>query len=136
MWRMQHLLASITQDQDWPFVVLAGGIGMIASLAALSLLIRAAAVHDRRRLLWTAATAAVAGSAVPATYFMATLPTDSGPWPVLLSIAAAMLLVGGAFKLGLVGRRPSAVPQAAGFEVESLRAGLAEIAQEKRSLEA
>jgi signal transduction histidine kinase len=136
MWGMSHLLASIAQDQDWPFVVLAGGIGMIASLAALSLLVRAAASHDRRRLLWVAATAALAGSAVPATYLMATLPMSGAPWLALLSVAAAMLLVGGAFMLGLVGRRQQqAVPQAAPAETESLRAALSEIAEEKRRLE-
>jgi signal transduction histidine kinase len=132
---MSHLFASIAQDQDWPFVVLAGGIGMIASLAALSLLVRAAASHDRRRLIWVAATAALAGSAVPATYFMATLPMDDAPWPALLSVAAAMLLVGGAFILGLVGRRQQKTVPQAPAETESLRAALSEAAEEKRRLE-
>ena len=133
MWGMSHPLASTAQD--WPFVVLAGGIGMIASLAALSLLVRAAASHDRRRLIWVAATAALAGSAVPATYLMATLPMDGAPWLVLLSVAAAVLLVGGAFILGLVGRRQQVLPHAALAEAESLRAALSEIAEEKRRLE-
>jgi signal transduction histidine kinase len=134
MWGMSHPLASIAQD--WPFVVLAGGIGMIASLAALSLLVRAAASHDRRRLIWVAATAALAGSAVPATYLMTTLPMDGAPWLVLLSVAAAVLLVGGAFILGLVGSRQQVLPHAALAEAKSLRAALSEIADEKRRLEA
>src|SRR5215468_10929399 len=136
MWRMSRLLASIVQDQDWPFIVLAGGIGMIASLAALSLLVRAAAAGDRRRLIWVAATAAVAGSAVPATYLMATLPMDGGPWLVLLSICVAMLLVGGAFKLGLAARSQPIVPQVAPAESEGLRAAMSAMAEEKRRLEA
>jgi len=132
---MSHLFASIAQDQDWSFVVPAGGIGMIASLAALSLLVRAAASHDRRRLIWVAATAALAGSAVPATYFMAAIPMDGAPWPALLSVAAAMLLVGGAFILGLVGRRQQKTVPQAPAETESLRAALSEVAEEKRRLE-
>ena len=130
---MSRLLSSIAQSQDWPFVVPAGGIGLIASLVALSLLVRAAAAHDRQRLIWIAGTAAVAGSAVPATWLMATM--NSGPWLVLLSVAAAVLLVGGAFMLGLVGRRQQVVPHAAPAETESLRAALSEIAEEKRRLE-
>jgi len=136
MWGMSRLLASIAQDSDWPFVVLAGGIGLIASLAALSLLVRAAAAYDRRHLIWVAATAAVAGSAVPATYLMATLPMGAKTWLVLLSVAAGLLLVGGAFKLGFVGRRQQVVPHVAPAAADHLRAALAELMEEKRRLEA
>jgi two-component system, cell cycle sensor histidine kinase PleC len=136
MWGMSRLLASIAQDSDWPFVVLAGGIGLIASLAALSLLVRAAAAYDRRHLIWVAATAAVAGSAVPATYLMATLPMGAKTWLVLLSVAAGLLLVGGAFKLGFVGRRQQVVPHVAPAAADHLRAALSELMEEKRRLEA
>ena len=100
---MPDLLSSVVQDHDWRLVVLAGVIGMVASLAALSLLARAAAEHDRPRLIWIAAIAAVAGGGVSVTQLMAM--QGSEPWFTVVSVAVAMLLVGGAFTLGLVGRR-------------------------------
>ena len=111
---------------SWPFVLLAGSIGVIALLAALSLLVRAAAV-GRQRLIWVAVAAAVGGSAIPAIYLMATLPADGSPWLALLAIASAIVLLGGAFALGLAGGSqpvPAAAP-------DDLRAALAELAAAK-----
>jgi signal transduction histidine kinase len=112
---MPDLLTSVAQDHDWRLVILAGVIGMAASLAALSLLARAAAAHDRPRLIWIAAIAAVAGGGVSATQL--TAMHGSEPWLTVVSVVVAILLVGGAFTLGLVGRRqqvahaaPSSVP--------------------------
>jgi signal transduction histidine kinase len=133
---MSPLLDSVVPGHDWHLVVAAGAIGMIGSLAALSLLARAAAVQGGRRLIWVAATAAVAGSGVPVAYFMATLafqpdlPTASEPWVTALSVVVAAFLVGGAFLLGLVGRRQPrtaylALPPPA--ETASLRHTLSEL---------
>src|SRR5262245_37456378 len=136
LWRMSPLLDSVVPGHDWHLVVGAGAIGMIGSLAALSLLARAAAVQGGRRLIWVAATAAVAGSGVPVAYFMATmafqpdLPMGSGPWVTALSVVVAALLVGGAFLLGLVGRRQPRVAYLAlppPAETASLRHTLSEL---------
>jgi signal transduction histidine kinase len=131
---MTRLLASISQNHDWPFVLLVGCIGMIALFAAVSLLVRAAAA-GQRRLIWTAVAAAFAGSAVPAIYLMATLPPDGNPWLALVAIAVAILLLGGAFMLGLAGGGQP-MPVAARVEPADLRAELAEFAAAKGSLEA
>ncbi len=128
---MPDLLSSAVQDHDWRLVVLAGVIGMVASLAALSLLARAAAAHDRPRPIWIAAIAAVAGGGVSATQL--TAMQGSEPWLIAVSVAVAMLLVGGAFTLGQVAQRaPSAVPVDAG----RLRADPSEIEEARRRLEA
>jgi signal transduction histidine kinase len=122
---MSSLLAS------WPSVLLVGSIGIVALLAALSLLVRAAA-GGRRRLVWVAVAAAIAGSAIPAIYLMATLPADGNPWLALLAIAGAIVLLAGAFALGLAGsgqQVPAAAP-------ENLRTALAELEEARRSLEA
>ena len=112
---MPDFLTSVARDHDWRLVILAGVIGMVASLAALSLLARAAAAHDRPRLIWIAAIAAVAGGGVSATQL--TAMHGSEPWLTVVSVVVAILLVGGAFTLGLVGRRqqvahaaPSSIP--------------------------
>jgi signal transduction histidine kinase len=132
---MSPLLDSIVQDLDWHVVVPAGLIGMVGSLAALSLLARAAAVQGGRRLIWVAATAAVAGSGVPVAYFMATLafqpdqPTGSQAWLTVLAVVLAALLVCGAFVLGLVGRSQERTGRAAPApaEAESLQHTLSEL---------
>jgi signal transduction histidine kinase len=132
---MSPLLDSIVQDLDWHVVVPAGLIGMVGSLAALSLLARAAAVQGGRRLIWVAATAAVAGSGVPVAYFMATLafqpdqPTGSQAWLTVLAVVLAALLVCGAFVLGLVGRSQERTGRTAPApaETESLRHTLSEL---------
>ena len=126
---MPDLLSSVVQDHDWRLVVLAGVIGMVASLAALSLLARAAAGHDRPRLIWIAAIAAVAGGGVSVTRLMAM--QGSEPWFTVVSVAVAMLLVGGAFTLGLVGRRQQLTQSAP----SSMRADPS-IEEAKRRLEA
>jgi two-component system cell cycle sensor histidine kinase PleC len=126
---MPDLLSSAVQDHDWHLVVLAGVIGMVASLAGLSLLARAAAAHDRPRMIWITAIAAVAGGGVSVTQL--TAMQGSEPWLTVVSVAVAMLLVGGAFTLGLVGRRQ----QIAQSAPSSVRADPA-IEEARRRLEA
>src|SRR5262249_7763654 len=67
------------------------------------------------------------GSAIPAIYLMATLPADGSPWLALLAIAGAIVLLGGAFALGLAGGSPPA-PQAA---PDDRRTALVELAAAK-----
>ena len=127
---MPDLLSSAVQDHDWRLVVLAGVIGMVASLAGLSLLARAAAAHDRPRPIWIAAIAAVAGGGVSVTQL--TAMQGSEPWLIVVSVAVAMLLVGGAFTLGQIAQRAtSAVPVDGG----RLRADPSEIEDARRRLE-
>jgi signal transduction histidine kinase len=134
---MSGLLANIAQDHDWRLVILAGVIGMVASLAALSLLARAAAAHDRPRLIWIAAIAAVAGGGVSVAHLMAARAYE--PWLTLLSVAVVVLLVGGAFILGLAGRGQQTAqrdPSSAPLDAERTRADLSGIEDAKRRLEA
>ena len=104
---MLRVLACITQDHDWRLVILAGVICLFASFAALSLLARAATTRGQARLIWLGATAAVTGSGVWATHFVAmlafrpNLPMGYDIGLTVLSVFVAMLLTGGGFAVGL-----------------------------------
>ena len=104
---MLRVLACITQDHDWRLVILAGVICLFASFAALSLLARAATTQGRARLIWLGATAAVTGSGVWATHFVAmlafrpNLPMGYDIWMTVLSVFVAVLLTGGGFAVSL-----------------------------------
>jgi signal transduction histidine kinase len=104
---MLRVLDCITEDHDWRLVILAGVICLFASFAALSLLARAAITQGRARLIWLGATAAVTGSGVWATHFVAmlafrpNLPMGYDIWLTVLSVFVAMLLTGGGFAVGL-----------------------------------
>jgi signal transduction histidine kinase len=110
---MFRVIACITQDHDWRLVILAGVICLFASFAALSLLARAATTQARPRLIWLAATAAVTGSGVWATHFVAmlafrpNLPMGYDIGLTVLSVLVAMVLTGGGFAVSLAnaGRR-------------------------------
>src|SRR5882724_9379244 len=104
---MLRVIACITRDHDWRLVILAGIICLFACFAALSLLARAATTQGRPRLIWLGATAAVTGSGVWATHFVAmlafrpNLPMGYDIWLTVLSVFVAMLLTGGGFAVSL-----------------------------------
>ncbi|MGH6930078.1 MAG: MHYT domain-containing protein, partial [Dongiaceae bacterium] len=104
---MLRVLACITQDHDWRLVILAGVICMFACFAAISLLAHAATTQGRPRLIWLGATAAVTGSGVWATHFVAmlafrpNLPMGYDIGLTVLSVVVAMALTGGGFAVSL-----------------------------------
>ncbi len=104
---MLRVLACITQDHDWRLVILAGAICLFACFTALSLLARAATIEGRPRRLWLAVTAAVTGSGVWATHFVAMLafrPNMLMGYDIaltILSVFVAMIVTGGGFAVGL-----------------------------------
>src|SRR5215471_11665846 len=105
---MLRVLACITQDHDWRLAILAGVICLFACFAALSLLARAATTQGRQRRIWLAVTAAVTGSGVWATHFVAmlafrpNLPMGYDIALTILSVFAAMIVTGGGFAVSLV----------------------------------
>src|SRR5262249_50951918 len=106
---MLRVLACITQDHDWRLVILAGVICLFACFAALSLLTRASTTQGRQRRIWLVVTAAVTGSGVWATHFVAMLafrPNLTMGYDIaltVLSVVVAMLVTGGGFAMGLTG---------------------------------
>ncbi len=104
---MLRVLACITQDHDWRLVILAGVICMFACFAAITLLAHAATTRGRPRLIWLGATAAVTGSGVWATHFVAmlafrpNLPMGYDIGLTVLSVVVAMALTGGGFAVSL-----------------------------------
>jgi signal transduction histidine kinase len=104
---MLRVLACITQDHDWRLVILAGVICMFACFAAVSLLARAATTGGRPRLIWLATTAAVTGSGVWATHFVAmlafrpNLPMGYDIGLTVLSVFVAVAVTGGGFAVSL-----------------------------------
>jgi signal transduction histidine kinase len=107
---MLRVLSCITQDHDWRLVILAGLICTFACFAAVSLLARSQTAEGRLRLIWLATTAAVTGSGIWATHFVAMiafqprLPAGYDISLTLLSVIIAMAVTGLGFAVSLSSR--------------------------------
>src|SRR5215470_5836572 len=75
---MYQVLYCLTEEHDWRLVVLGGAVCLLASTAAISLFHRARASHGQGRLAWLGLDAAVSGSGIWATHFIAMLAYGPG----------------------------------------------------------
>jgi signal transduction histidine kinase len=120
---MLRVLSCIAQDHDWRLVILAGLICTFACFAAVSLLARAQSAEGRLRLIWLATTAAVTGSGIWATHFVAMiafqphLPAGYDISLTLLSVVIAMAVTGLGFAVSLARRSPRSAQLAGGAVV-------------------
>jgi two-component system, cell cycle sensor histidine kinase and response regulator CckA len=97
---MSHILSCLAGRDDPRLITLAAVIGVLASLAAISLFHRARATSGEVRAAWTATAGAVAGCGMWAAHFIAMLafaqgiPIDHDVGLTVLSLAAVMATTG------------------------------------------
>jgi signal transduction histidine kinase/ActR/RegA family two-component response regulator len=111
---MFRVVNCIATQHDWRLVLLAGGVCLLTSIAAINLFHRAISTAGRTRLLWLLTTAAGAGYGIWATHFIAMLafstglPTGYDVVLTLVSLLAAAIVTGAGFALSTaVGRVPA-----------------------------
>ncbi len=73
---MYRVFTCVATEHDWRLVGLAGVVCFLASVAAVSLLQRARATNDRKRMVWLGLGALAAGFGIWSTHFIAMLPTS------------------------------------------------------------
>ena len=108
---MYQVLTCLTTEHDWRLVALAGAVCFLASMVAISLFDRARAAHGRARLVWIALDAAVSGTGIWATHFIAILAYDPGTGAgystrvTILSLVFAVLITGIGLGIALSDKR-------------------------------
>ena len=75
---MSRVLTCLGTEHDWRLVLLAAGVCLVASLAAVCLFQRALATRSRVRAGWTAGAGAATGCGIWATHFIAMLAYEPG----------------------------------------------------------
>ena len=103
---MSRVLTCLGTEHDWRLVLLAAGVCLVASLAAVCLFQRALATRSRVRAGWTASAGAAAGCGIWATHFIAMLAYEPGV-PVAYDVGLTVL------SLALAIARPAPRPSAA-----------------------
>ena len=104
----------LTHSHDYRLVMLAAVICLLASITGVSLLPRIGASHGTERLAWLTAAATVTGIGIWATHFIAmlafkpNLPTGYDLNLTVLSLAAAILILGPALGVAFSVRLPAA----------------------------
>ena len=107
---MFRVLSCLGTEHDLRLVVLAGGICLLASIAAISLFRRAAATTGPVRIVWLTLAGVAAGCGIWATHFVAMLAYEPGVDVAYdisltaLSLALAMFVTG--FGLSIAVYRP------------------------------
>src|SRR5436305_15050060 len=97
---MFRVFSCLTAEHDLRLVGLAGLVCFLASLAAINLLHRAAAMRGRARVLWLATAGAASGCGIWATHFIAVLGYD----PVIgLNYNVGLTVLSLVFAAGLTG---------------------------------
>ncbi len=89
---MSRVLTYLTIEHDWRLIILAGVVCFLATLAAISLFVRASQAGGHARIVWIAGASAAAGCGIWATYFIAALADGSDLTG--LSLAAAVTGMG------------------------------------------
>jgi NO-binding membrane sensor protein with MHYT domain len=75
---MNRVIACLTVEHDWRLVGLAAAVCFLASVVGISLLQRAYATQDRKRMLWLGLGALAAGFGIWSTHFIAMLAYEPG----------------------------------------------------------
>src|SRR5712672_1083115 len=97
---MFRVLTCLEGEHDWRLVVLAGAVCFLASLTAISLLLRARATHGGTRALWLVTAGVASGCGIWATHFIAMLayqpavPIGFDIGLTALSLVVAILIAG------------------------------------------
>jgi diguanylate cyclase (GGDEF)-like protein len=111
---MFTVYACLANDHDYRLVGLAAVVCLLASLTAINALRRLANTQGRQRLAWLAAAAVVTGVGVWSTHFIAMLAfkpnlrTGYDLGLTVVSLLAAIVLIGGAFQISFHRRLPAA----------------------------
>jgi diguanylate cyclase (GGDEF)-like protein/PAS domain S-box-containing protein len=97
---MFRVLTCLEGEHDWRLVVLAGAVCFLASLTAVSLLLRARATQGGTRALWLVTAGVASGCGIWATHFIAMLayqpavPIGFDIWLTALSLVVAIVIAG------------------------------------------
>lgn len=111
---MFTVYACLANDHDYRLVGLAAVVCLFSSLTAINALRRLATTQGRQRLAWLAAAAVVTGVGVWSTHFIAMLAfkpnlrTGYDLTLTVVSLLAAIVLIGGAFQISFYRRLPAA----------------------------
>jgi PAS domain S-box-containing protein len=97
---MSEVFSYLAIEHDWRMALLASAVCFLATLAAISLFVRASQAGGRARVIWIAGASAAAGCGIWATFLIATLDGDSDLTGILFAAVAGIALGAGMRVIG------------------------------------